>query len=137
MSYSVLVLPQLKTMRPELLEKIDQLVRAGGIVLGPRPERSPSLANYGEADERIQELAAGLWGATDGEKTTINRVGKGLVMDGMNLSEVFRELQIRPDFETPGVDSVLYIHRRLPDGDIYFVYTQRKDRKSTRLNSSH
>src|SRR3546814_8475382 len=125
MSYSVLVLPQLKTMRPELLEKIDQLVRAGGIVLGPRPERSPSLANYGEADERIQELAAGLWGATDGEKTTINRVGKGLVMDGMNLSEVFRELQIRPDFATPGVDSVLYIHRRLPV------------RKSTRLNSSH
>src|SRR3546814_20438240 len=75
MSYSVLVLPQLKTMRPELLEKIDQLVRAGGIVLGPRPERSPSLANYGEADERIQELAAGIWGES-GRESCRERVRK-------------------------------------------------------------
>ncbi|MDO7745034.1 MAG: glycoside hydrolase family 2, partial [Pedobacter sp.] len=35
MSYSVLVLPKLETMRPELLEKIKNLVEEGAIIVGP------------------------------------------------------------------------------------------------------
>ena len=50
--YRILVLPQLKTMRPELLEKIKELLYDGAVVLGPAPERSPSGQNYGEADNK-------------------------------------------------------------------------------------
>ncbi|QEC53093.1 glycosyl hydrolase family 2 [Anseongella ginsenosidimutans] len=124
MQYSVLVLPQLKTMRPELLEKIAELVKAGGIVLGPKPERSPSLANYGEADGRVKKLAADLWGAIDGKTVKINTYGKGRVMDGMSLEEVFNETGIRPDVKTTAEDPVLYIHRTLPEGEIYFLSNQ-------------
>ncbi len=41
--YRLLVLPELETMRPELLTKIARLVRDGAVVLGPCPDRSPSL----------------------------------------------------------------------------------------------
>ena len=37
--YRILVLPKLKTMRPELLAKLQVLVREGGVLLGPAPQR--------------------------------------------------------------------------------------------------
>src|SRR5690606_34697719 len=36
LSYRILVLPRLNNMRPELLRKLEQLVKAGGILLGPK-----------------------------------------------------------------------------------------------------
>ena len=54
--YRILVLPELKTMRPELLAKIKQLLHDGAVVLGPAPERSPSGQNYGEADRLVLSL---------------------------------------------------------------------------------
>ena len=44
--YKLLVLPPSKTMRPEALKAIKKLIENGAIVLGPRPEHSPSLQNY-------------------------------------------------------------------------------------------
>ena len=52
MSYRVLVLPQTDAMRPELLRKIRELVAGGAIVVGRKPERSPSLAGYPAARRR-------------------------------------------------------------------------------------
>ena len=61
-SYRMLVLPELKTMRPGLLAKIKQLVADGGVILGPRPERSPSYEDYPHADEHVRDMAGQLWG---------------------------------------------------------------------------
>ena len=44
-SYKVLVLPRQDTMRPAVLRKIRDLIRAGATVLGPPPVKSPSLQN--------------------------------------------------------------------------------------------
>jgi hypothetical protein len=49
--YRVLVLPEQETMRPELLRKIRDLVKAGATVLGPPPSRSPSLEDYPRCDD--------------------------------------------------------------------------------------
>lgn len=57
MSYRILVLPQLETMRPELLQTIKQLVADGATVLGAAPKGSPSLQNYPAADDLVQQLA--------------------------------------------------------------------------------
>ncbi len=43
LSYRVMVLPESLTMRPELLEKITQLVDNGGVILGSPPERAPGM----------------------------------------------------------------------------------------------
>lgn len=65
--YRILVLPKLKTMRPELLAKLRALVREGGVLLGPAPQRSPSLEGYPDADARVRRMAAELWGGVDGK----------------------------------------------------------------------
>jgi hypothetical protein len=62
MSYRVLVLPTVATMTPRLLTKIKQLVEAGATVVGPRPLRSPSLADYPHCDGEVKRLADELWG---------------------------------------------------------------------------
>jgi Zn-dependent oligopeptidase len=121
MSYSVLVLPQLETMRPAVLAKIKELVNEGLVILGPSPKRSPSLQNYPEADREIETMAAELWG--DGTEK-IRTVGKGRVFaDGQSLEDVFSALNIAPDV-VPDNDEILFIHRALPEGDIYFVSNQ-------------
>jgi hypothetical protein len=124
MQYSVLILPNLETMRPELLQKIKELVIQGAVVIGPKPSRSPSLQNFAEADKQVQALAAQLWGNINGASVKVNRMGKGMVIGGMDLHQAFDLLKVKPDF-TGGGDSTLFIHRVLKDGDIYFISNQK------------
>jgi hypothetical protein len=124
MSYRVLVLPALETMRPELLEKIASLVKAGGVILGPKPKRSPSLENYSTADDNVKKLANEVWGKIDGQGIKTNEYGKGLVMDGLDLQQALDKIGVIPDFKTVGNDLALYIHRKTNDGEIYFVSNQ-------------
>lgn len=132
MQYRVLVLPQLQTMRPEVLRKIKDLVQEGVVILGSAPSKSPSLSGYPEADTDIQELADELWGK-DSEK---NRAyGKGFVFSSENsLTEVFDKLDMIPDFNlgTNEKSSVLFIHRTVPEGEIYFISNQQE--KTIKIN---
>ncbi|WP_303208009.1 glycosyl hydrolase [Bacteroides oleiciplenus] len=116
-TYRLLVLPPQDTMRPEVLAKIEQLVADGAIVLGQRPNRSPSLQNYPDADRIVQEAAGRMWGDAS---TKYHRYGKGMVMKDLSLEEVFRIIEIAPDclVDNP---SVRYLHRSLGDKDIYFL----------------
>ena len=122
MQYSLLVLPELETMRPEVLEKIKNLVNEGLTILGPAPKRSPSLQNYPKADNKITTLAAELWG-NGSEK--IRTVGKGKVFaGGTSIEDAFAEMGIQPDLTISDDPNALFIHRSLPDGDIYFISNQ-------------
>ncbi|MBN2762547.1 MAG: hypothetical protein JXR41_05620, partial [Bacteroidales bacterium] len=64
-SYSLLALPPLETMRPALLKRIKVLVEQGANVLGRPVDRSPSLANYPGCDKEVQSLALEIWGTTN------------------------------------------------------------------------
>ncbi len=120
-SYRVLVLPPLETMRPEVLQKIEQLVLAGAVVLGPPPSRSPSMENYPQADKQVQALAAKLWGSPTVKQRSY---GKGKILTDMSMEEVFAMLNVVPDCQFAENDPVLYVHRRLGDTDIYFITNQ-------------
>jgi hypothetical protein len=122
--YRILVLPELKTMRPELLLKIKQLVIGGAIVLGPPPEISPSLQNQPEADRQVQEIAGELWGEVDGENVKFGKFGKGLIVNGMDMPEAFALINCIPDCKLPEDNSVHYGHRTLSNGEIYFISNQ-------------
>lgn len=124
LSYKILVLPKLETMRPELLKKIAELVAQGGVILGPKPERSPSLENYGKADVEVKQLAVSLWGKINGTTIKTNAVGKGMVIYGMEMQEALDLLKIIPDMKTKSEEPVLYIHRKMEDSDIYFISNQ-------------
>lgn len=124
MSYSLLVLPKLETMRPELLAKIKDLVEQGANILGPAPIRSPSLQGYPFADQEVNRLAKILWAEKDGVAPGIHSLGKGRVFQGMDMQTALNTLSIVPDFKTNTASPVLYIHRKLTNQDIYFVSNQ-------------
>lgn len=132
MSYRLLVLPPLETMRPELLRKIRDLVAQGAVVLGPAPSRSPSLQNYPAADSEVKKIAAELWGTVDGKTVKSGKFGKGMVMAGLDMQAALHQLNVLPDVElAPELTenpSVLYAHRTTADGELYFLTNQTDQR---------
>lgn len=126
-NYSILVLPKQKTMRPELLAKLKELVQNGAVILGPKPELSPSLQGYPQADKQVKAMADELWGGIDGTKTKVNHYGKGLVIDGTDMQQALNLIRVIPDFKATGNDVPLFIHRQLQDGSIYFLSNQKNE----------
>ncbi|TCD03177.1 glycosyl hydrolase [Pedobacter psychroterrae] len=126
-SYGILVLPKQESMRPELLAKIKELVKDGAVVLGPKPLRSPSLQGYPHSDAILKTMADELWADTDGAGKKVNKYGKGMVLNGMSMQEAFDIIKVIPDFKTGKEDPVLFIHRELSQGDIYFISNQKNE----------
>ena len=122
--YKVLVLPKQETMRPEVLEKIKELVNKGATVLGPAPTRSPSLQNQPEADQQVQEMAAELWAGVDGVNIKHAQFGKGRIMSGLTMEEAFQVIEWIPDCKLPEDNSIHYGHRAMEGIDIYFISNQ-------------
>ncbi len=118
-TYRVLVLPERTAMRPELVRKIRDLVKAGATVLGPPPTRSPSLKNYPQCDVEMRKLTAELWGDARRTASGEQKVGKGRVIWGKGLSEVLGDAGVEPDFMSE--TRLRYTHRLAGDTDIYFV----------------
>lgn len=121
--YRMLVLPKQNTMRPELLEKIEQLIMDGAVVLGPAPQRSPSLENYPAADSVVRAVSDRLWSRID-PATGYARIGKGTLIDGRNMTEALKLIGLVPDFGNCSDKPLLYCHRQMKDIDIYFVSNQ-------------
>jgi hypothetical protein len=133
MTYRVLVLPELPTMRPALLRKIRDLVKAGATVIGVPPSRSPSLENFPKSDAEVQTLAREIWGEfgvpasagrdvappKGGTPSGEHQFGKGRVIWGKSLETVLAALGSQPDFESSA--NLRFTHRRSGDADIYFV----------------
>lgn len=127
--YRVLVLPKLETMRPEVLAKIRELVQDGAVVLGPAPNRSPSLQNQPEADTQVRTMAAELWGEVDGVNSTYRQYGKGRIMNGLTLEQAFEIIGCIPDCKLPQEHSIHYGHRTMEGIDIYFISNQTDEEK--------
>jgi alpha-L-rhamnosidase len=118
MSYRVLGLdPYSEHMSLPVLRAIHGLVEAGAVVAGPRPVDDPSIA---DDHAEFQKLNTELFGDGSG----VHHVGKGTVYAGQDLADVFHALDLAPDFDYTKPEKntkVLFAHRKLPDGDIYFV----------------
>ena len=69
-------------------------------------------------------MADELWGPCDGKTIKEHAFGKGKVVWGRTLEEVFAQLELIPDFrqltQNPGYP-LRHIHRRVDEADIYFV----------------
>lgn len=130
MRFKLLVLPNLDTMRPAVLNKIAQLVEQGGAVYGPKPSRSPSLENYPVSDKQVQKLASRLWQNIDGKHVTQAKYGEGTVFyqqptdaNAVNLGEVLNSRGTPADLS--GLpEEVIWSHRSSDTHDIYFIANQ-------------
>jgi hypothetical protein len=130
--YRLLVLPDHKVLSLAALEKVDELLKQGASVLGPKPERLVSLVGGQQAQIKFQMLADAVWGDTP-ETEGGRKVGSGTVYWGKTGRQVLEEMDILPDFETsdkqPGVFD--YIHYTLGDKDVYFVCNLTEDALET------
>jgi hypothetical protein len=126
MQYRVLVLPNHRVLSLAALAAIDKLVRAGGTVLGPRPERAVSLEGGEAGRSRFQELVHGLWGNHhEANKVSGSRtVGKGQIAWGFTARDWLHQEGIRSDLKfvhSSATDKLDWIHYRIDDADVYFV----------------
>lgn len=143
-TYSLLVLPESLTMTPELIEKIDFLLKTGAIIAGFRPSLSPSLSGFPDCDAKVEKMSESIWGinwsagkskikyingtlykmdeASAGNKTLSN--GKknpyDVYPDYDTVAGILKETGVAPDFECSGGD-IRYHHRRLPGKEVYFI----------------
>ena len=134
-SYQLLVLPLIETMTPELLNKIEWLVRDGANVAGIPPKKSPSLVNFPECDQTVTATALKMWKSFDlpGNQQTIT-YGSGRIFWGSGFmvndstrpyptydvtSGLLKQMNVTEDFTSGG--PVRYAHRILPGMEIYFV----------------
>lgn len=125
-SYAVLVLPPQETMRPELLERIGELVMKGGRLMGEPPNRSPSLQDFPRADERVRALAGRIWQRSGSGKGVA--FVKGHVFQGTNMAGVLAELGCGPDVSGVDPQRVLWTHRRSGKAEVYFISNQTEQR---------
>jgi hypothetical protein len=130
MSYRVLVLPEDGVMSAAVLGRIRELVEAGGVVAGPKPQRPPGLQGYPQAEPDLRKLADEMWGDVDGVNIKERSLGKGMIYSGKSLAEVFAQQSLAPDFayrsSVPGA-SLDFLHRTEDDAEVYFI-SNRKDR---------
>ncbi len=126
MQYRVLALdPNSKSMSLPVLRKIGELVNAGAVVVGSKPEGSPSLSDN---DAEFRSIANTLWGTGNGAGE--HRHGAGTIHGDAAIEAVLSRLQVAPDFgyTKPKADTgLLFVHRALPNADLYFV-NNRRDR---------
>lgn len=95
------------------LRRIGALVEAGATVVGQAPKDSPSKND--DAAE-FATLAQRLWAG--------KAVGKGRVIASRDVEAALASIGVVPDFADATAQSaskLLFVHRSLPDADIYFV----------------
>jgi len=123
LKYRLLVVPDLGRATPETLAQLRDLVKQGAaVLLGKRPERSPSLAGYPNCDQQVEAVSKELWG----EASTPARgrqLGDGRVFRGVSIGEALSALGTAPDvkFRGPAASQISWVHRSLDDGEAYFV----------------
>lgn len=148
-SYQLLVMPIQKTMTPVLLAKIEELISTGANVIGVPPSKSPSLINYPKCDTEIKKNAEKIWGKTLSLKEiTIQNYGKGKIYWGGDLSHssdnelypgyeavasILKEMGVAEDFKSSN-GKIRYTHKKLKDGDIYFIANRTSDTFQTNCN---
>ncbi len=117
MRYRVLYLGgSSRQMTLPVLRKIRDLVKQGAVVVGGRPTGSPSLADN---PAEIAAIADELWAKPP---------GNGRVLAGSDVNQALALLGVVPDFDYthsgPERD-IMFVHRHLADGDIYFLSNRR------------
>lgn len=124
MMYRVLVLPPQTTIRPAVLAKLQELIAAGGIVVGPAPTRSPSMQNYPTCDVEVSKMAKEIWQNCDGMKVKKVSFGRGTIYNGTDLTTVFNDFQISADLGNMDLTRLSWIHRSAPGIEIYYISNQ-------------
>jgi len=103
-----------------VLRRIADLVRGGATLVGAPPSGTPSLSDDRQA---FDELVRTLWSGAP-----VTQVGQGRVIANADGDTALARLGVTPDFaysRAPPDAQILYVHRALARGDIYFLNNRR------------
>jgi len=131
--FSLLTLPENMGMELATLIRLEELIKAGLVVYGPKPTKQLSMYGIKNNAVRFNQLIENIWGKVDGINLKENNYGKGKIYWGESMKTVLDKIKLQPDFETLSTDTAtfLYTHRALENKDIYFVFNQ-QDKENIR-----
>jgi len=131
LEYKLLVLPDHKVLSLAVLEKTEELLNDGAVVLGPKPEKLVSLVGGAEAQNAFDELSDKIWGEA-GSESGEKSYGKGSITWGMTARQYLLSKKVSSDFNVIGNESKTdfdYIHYTVGEADVYFVSNQTNERQ--------
>lgn len=122
----MLCLPESGAMALATLERIEQLVKAGAVIYGPRPSKVLSLNHHESENEKLLRISKAMWGTDAGTLSSGRNYGKGKIIWGVPLSKALELLEPTPDFTALPIDTgrIIYTHQRVKGHDIYLVANQ-------------
>ncbi len=131
MKYKLLVLDEsTKFMTLPVLKKILDMVNAGAVVTGTRPENTPSL---NDDEEEFKNILSQFWP----ENKEIKIIGKGKIYSGYSIKETLDDMMIEPDFTYSSDDSqpkMRFVHRQLGKDHIYWLSTDNKNSSRVKVS---
>jgi len=116
--YRIISLRDSKQMLLSTARKLKELVLTGAVILGDKPQDSPSLMDDEDDLKELFKIADELWGNTN---QGVKQIGKGKVYWGKSLDAVIKAEQIEKDVSVPEGLNINWIHRETADADIYFI----------------
>jgi hypothetical protein len=128
MHYRLLVLPDTEVINLQVLKKIEELIQAGGTVIGPKPIKAYGLKNYPQCDSTVTVISDRIWGRSNDQTDRENLYGEGRIFWRKTPREVLLADGIFPDFEYNSFNNdseIDFIHRSIQNHskkiDIYFI----------------
>ena len=118
--YPVLVIPNIERIPLATYSRIADFAHQGGVVIATQaaPSRAPGLVESPRDTPAVRQISRELFGAP-GEPTPQRNVK--LLQKASQLGTALSSF-LQPDVAlTPGAADVGFIHRILPDADIYFI----------------
>lgn len=112
-SHKVLVMPRVSRLSPAVLAKLDAYVRGGGkiIAVASKPSLAPGFVDAARLTAQVAAASRALFA-----RSGVQHVGDDAAV-GAALARA-----VAPDFKAASSASdVGFIHRKLADGDIYFI----------------
>jgi len=119
--YRIIHLRNSSRMLLSTAKRIKALVEDGAVILGERPQASPSLMDGPAETAALKKIINDLWGKS---AAGVKQTGRGKVYWGTTLEEVLTVEKIEPDVTIPAEANIAWIHREIDGVDVYFLSNQ-------------
>ena len=118
--YRMMWIPDTKRMLPETLEKLQQMIQQGAVVVADAPKCVATLRGGEDAEKRFAAAVEARWGNTQAGEITA--VGEGKVLSGVTIDKALTMLDMQADV----VGNIRWLHRRTEGADWYFVTPEKE-----------
>lgn len=125
-----------KTWVAELstVRHIRDLVHRGATLAGRPPVAPAGLKDFRQRDE-FDRLVDEIWGGLHAGTIRSKRLGAGRIYSGLSALEILRTQGIAPDLSwSPSDANLKFIHKSVPNADIYFVFNDSENSLRTDLH---